>query len=473
MKSISFISCFFIFSFSSNAQNLIRNPSFEAYSECPSATEQFVGYVDNWYSYIATPDYNNLCGYAPYANQENFFPRTGQGNSGLLYYNFNGPNVAREYMQGEIITPLIAGQSYYFEYYVHPTFPSIATNRQGAHFTTELITETPDPTSPNLAEFYLDLEPHIQNLDYVYTDFEWTKVSGCYIASGGEQYVMLGNFASNQDTDTTYLISWAQLNYNLIDDVSLYSLPSLVPNDTSFLLTNSLLLPDYVNQSYFYEGVELTSSYFIPMEVGNYELEVYLEDCGFIGSFNVEVFGCDDLSATYSEFSADTLVCVEDNIEISLANTQNLTFYLEQNLYSEDFFSVPDSGTYYLEIGIENCPIIDTFQITGEYCDVIILPQEGNDCFYIPSAFSPNDDGQNDTFKIYGECPVVDFELAIYDRWGNYIFQTEEIEEAWSGNWRDEAMDVGVYVYTLRIEYLDEEGQPFLFSTSGDLTLVR
>lgn len=53
--------------------------------------------------------------------------------------------------------------------------------------------------------------------------------------------------------------------------------------------------------------------------------------------------------------------------------------------------------------------------------------------FFAPNAFTPNGDGTNDVFRIIG--PVTrQFELVIYDRWGNEVFRSNDIEQAWTGN---------------------------------------
>src|SRR5690606_36131591 len=52
--------------------------------------------------------------------------------------------------------------------------------------------------------------------------------------------------------------------------------------------------------------------------------------------------------------------------------------------------------------------------------------------FFIPNAFTPNGDGLNDTFYpvIYG---VTEYAFYIFDRWGNVVFQSNQIGEAWNG----------------------------------------
>ncbi len=77
--------------------------------------------------------------------------------------------------------------------------------------------------------------------------------------------------------------------------------------------------------------------------------------------------------------------------------------------------------------------------------------------FYVPNAFSPNMDGRNDYFRGYGEGVNWDtYELTIYNRWGEEIFYSADVETPWRGWFKDREVEVGVYVWKIRI-----------FSTSG------
>lgn len=68
----------------------------------------------------------------------------------------------------------------------------------------------------------------------------------------------------------------------------------------------------------------------------------------------------------------------------------------------------------------------------------------------IPNVFSPNGDGVNDVFKLTGFSGS--WELMIFDRWGSLVFATQQAEGAsWNGaNIQGEAVDTGVYFYTLK-----------------------
>jgi gliding motility-associated-like protein len=90
---------------------------------------------------------------------------------------------------------------------------------------------------------------------------------------------------------------------------------------------------------------------------------------------------------------------------------------------------------------------------------------------YIPNSFSPNNDGLNDRFVIVGEG-VVEYELFIFNKWGQYVFYTDNIEESWNGKGRQNSVyygENGTYAYRIRARLLD--GQQLDFK--GTVTIVR
>jgi len=65
---------------------------------------------------------------------------------------------------------------------------------------------------------------------------------------------------------------------------------------------------------------------------------------------------------------------------------------------------------------------------------------------FVPDAFSPNGDGNNDEFKVFGNC-IKTINLKIYDRWGNKIFETSDVTESWKGDYKGKELNAGTYTY--------------------------
>jgi gliding motility-associated-like protein len=73
----------------------------------------------------------------------------------------------------------------------------------------------------------------------------------------------------------------------------------------------------------------------------------------------------------------------------------------------------------------------------------------GCESYFIPNAFSPNGDGENDFFEIYGGC-FKDYYFSIHNRWGEKVFETENPRDQWDGYFNGKPQSQGVYVYYLR-----------------------
>ena len=96
----------------------------------------------------------------------------------------------------------------------------------------------------------------------------------------------------------------------------------------------------------------------------------------------------------------------------------------------------------------------------------------GIECAYgihVPTAFSPNGDGNNDIFNIVIGQDVTSFTIHIYDRWGNEIIRTDDKLMEWDGTHNGELCNSGVYAYMLEAVMNDGSGQLL----SGNITLFR
>lgn len=94
---------------------------------------------------------------------------------------------------------------------------------------------------------------------------------------------------------------------------------------------------------------------------------------------------------------------------------------------------------------------------------------------FVPNIFSPNEDGTNDRFTIYGGNDVVNIRsLRVFSRGGQLVFEGQnmmpgDLSVGWNGTWQGEPLNPGVFVYFTEVEFFD--GQVELFK--GDVTLMR
>ncbi len=104
---------------------------------------------------------------------------------------------------------------------------------------------------------------------------------------------------------------------------------------------------------------------------------------------------------------------------------------------------------------------------------VTIFVDDTNPCAgdftFIPTAFSPNADGQNDVLYLRGSLCIKKVLLKIFDRWGEIVFETTDVSKGWDGKLRSKESNTGVFVYTLDAELYSGE----TISKSGNFTLIR
>ncbi|MCB9304271.1 MAG: gliding motility-associated C-terminal domain-containing protein [Lewinellaceae bacterium] len=456
----------FLFFFPQNflaAQNLIKNPGFEEYYTCPNDEGQ-LSYSKHWSTYFSTPDYFNKCGYYP-EWVDTIPPRTGNAFAGARWFALaSSSDIRREYLHGELTRSLIE-EVYYLEYYVHPMSYGIAIDQYSAHFSQTPISDIPPDGT-------LYLEPHVQNQNGIISDLEWVRLSGCFTAKGGERYLTLGNFVSNAETDTLNPVDAIsiQRHYALIDDVALYSLSSLIPSDTVILEGESLSFNTSLPLSYRLNGEALPGGQFAPDSAGLYTIEVALEPCGAIGSFQVEVYTCEALGKDYEPFLSDTSVCLEEGWQLVFPRTDTYNYRINGQLATENVFAPADTGYYEILVELPGCIVLDTIRILALDCTI---KDEAPDCFFIPSAFSPNGDGRNDYFRLYGPCQIQAVEARIFDRWGGLLFESTDPDFRWDGMAGGKAVSNGLYVYAIRLVFVGEDKRVYEREEKGAVVLLR
>ena len=87
----------------------------------------------------------------------------------------------------------------------------------------------------------------------------------------------------------------------------------------------------------------------------------------------------------------------------------------------------------------------------------------------LPSAFSPNGDGQNDVFKILRAGKLEITEFKIFNRWGNIVFETTNKEEGWDGKRKGKDQNTGTYIYLVK----GTDGDGETIEIKGNFTLLR
>lgn len=128
-------------------------------------------------------------------------------------------------------------------------------------------------------------------------------------------------------------------------------------------------------------------------------------------------------------------------------------------IYCPNPVASPEKTTVYYVIVTDENGCTDTDSLTVE----IICNN-----FFIPNAFSPNGDGENDIFMIYDNC-IAEFTLSIYNRWGEKVFVSNSPEHGWDGSFRGKDEDSGVFYYQLIGKMYNGNE----ITKEGNITLLR
>ncbi len=179
----------------------------------------------------------------------------------------------------------------------------------------------------------------------------------------------------------------------------------------------------------------------------------------------VNVFPNEDLIA-------DTLVTILAGLSVTLTASEAADYRwspvtnISNTAAQSPTVSPPQTTKYYLEaVTLNGCLVTDSITVVVEPAPVLTT-------FFVPNLFSPNGDGKNDQFRLYGQR-IETLTFQVYDRQGTLLFETNRIEEGWDGKYRNQPLPNGLYVWKISGSF--EDGTPLQFegAQSGQLRLVR
>ncbi len=139
-------------------------------------------------------------------------------------------------------------------------------------------------------------------------------------------------------------------------------------------------------------------------------------------------------------------------------------YYLWSTGEITEAIQIDSMGHYVVEvISYEGCKATDAVQV---------LWGDGGVPFYMPNAFTPNGDGLNDTFRAVPKYDYIsEYQLTIYNRWGQQIFECNDIDCGWDGTYQGNAAPNGVYIYRIVYEEISQPGHAKFLD--GTVVLVR
>lgn len=248
-----------------------------------------------------------------------------------------------------------------------------------------------------------------------------------YLWSTGETTASIGVTASN--------IYWVEANTNncITTDtisVSFHPLPMVnIGNDTT--ICSGAVLLDAGNAGAGYQwSTGATTQTISVAETGTYSVTV--NDSGCTSSDNITI-----TVAPPVDLGEDINVC--DGTEVMLSAGDQGTAWLWSTGETTSSIEVNEDGVYWVEVSFGSCTHKDSIKVVGASTGSTV---------YFPNSFTPNADGLNEVFKGYG-LDVEEFNMKIYNRWGELYFETNDMNMGWNGFYKGKLVQMDVYVYVV------------------------
>ena len=274
---------------------------------------------------------------------------------------------------------------------------------------------------------------------------------------------------------TTYIVTVTDSCGNTATDnitvtVNPYTpLQLTLSNDTTICGGNSVLLdanpslglPDYIYS--WLPSITIIDSATVAPSTSTSYIVVVTDECGLTIS--------DTVNVTVYPINADFgfSFITNQSAQFNNGSTGAVSYFWNFGDGSPDFTSTEmnpihnyiNDGTYtvmLISTNVEGCS--DT-----TYQTIIVLPDF---YFYFPNSFTPNANGNNDLFMGYG-VGIKKYSMKIYDRWGEKLFETDNLYTGWDGTFKGKKVKQDVYAVIFDLEGYHDEVKRYI----GSVTVVR
>lgn len=242
------------------------------------------------------------------------------------------------------------------------------------------------------------------------------------------------------NTAGIYWVDVSSGNCSFRDSIVVMMTPLPTPdlgNDTLICPSATLILDVTTTNSTYVWSDGSTTNQLIVDTAGTYYVTVSAGQC--VGSDTIVI----GLLADVALGSTISLCEVIEGVTLDAGNPGSQ--YLWSNGMTTQTITVTEPGTYWVNvINNSNCNLSDTIEVVGE---------TGGGVLYVPNTFTPNENGNNDRFFAVGSS-VNTFEMQIFNRWGQLIYTSNDINAGWDGKYKGQYVQMDTYV--VRIEYTTE-----------------
>jgi gliding motility-associated-like protein len=266
----------------------------------------------------------------------------------------------------------------------------------------------------------------------------------------------IANPVASPVQSTTYYVSVKENNCITTDSVVIHVSPkplfTITPEVSNICLGDSVLLSVSGGDQYKWSPTTTTSnptsasSIVFPSTDTHYEVFVTDNKCKVSGIVNaiVNILPALQIHTTKS----NDVNCNLGQAILSATGGTSYQWFPVENLSSPTLSSTiasPAATTmYYVKAtGINGC-------ITRDSIELIVQKNPIGSNYLIPTAFTPNNDGVNDCFGITKWGYTTNLEFAIFNRWGERVFFTNNPSSCWDGLYKGKPQPIGVYVYIIK-----------------------
>lgn len=429
----------------SHAQNFVDNGGFEDYDTCPDNMSQLER-CRNWYIAYNSPDYFN-CGF--YGTIPECYPNSGTGLVSMLGGNYSIMTTVpyNELIKTKLLAPLKKGKRYLVKFQLGLGFYSDPINFIDFglffynHYNTLTYSSYGNECFPE--------KPQININPMQLTKNTYTSFSFCYEPIEDMDSLLIGPFC-NYLTATAPLVL---VNF-MFDDLSITEIGELDFTSDKTVLCDS----GVVNFTSLADTVYTVKAW--GFESGNPDTSTSVNPTGIFynqqGTYDVymvtkSVCGIDtvmyhDYIKVQSDsnylFDNDTLTrCSSDVVQLSIIPGVYNSIQWNNGFTGRAQYVNEDGWYRCSAVGVCDT-IVDSIYVDSRYCPCDV---------FVPSAFTPDEDGINDVFRTYGE--VSNFHLRVYNRYAQMIFESDQIDLGWDGTHEGHKVPLGVYVY--RVDFVN------------------
>jgi gliding motility-associated-like protein len=278
-------------------------------------------------------------------------------------------------------------------------------------------------------------------------------------------------YHSNRFQDSTILPDTGNYHFRAIlhegyvtDTVSgtgfVWPLPLSKNTDISFCPGKSIKLHATLPGAERYDWSTGSRDSIIEVSIpGTYSVSILRNGCAATSTFHVA-----ELPKIRVALKQEYFICEDENEVQKLDAGKGFHHYRWYPTGdTTQWIIVSKTGNYYVSVE-------DFRGCTGEAGTIIQRRCAGY--LYFPNVFTPNADANNDVFKPTGQ-DIISYKLRVYNRWGEKLFETDEIEKGWDGYFKGLLSPTGTYIWLCDYSLFDKKKQIRQFNKSGSLELLR